>query len=132
MPQNSLFLLLLQKADEDRYILDKLVTDDNAPVTVFGFHAQQATEKLLKAVLVFNGIEYGRTHRLAELADLAGDHEVKLPDVVEPLVDLTPYAVEFRYDAAPDDRGDEIDKSLTRDRIAVFRAWVLEHVKEQV
>lgn len=72
MPQNSLFLLLLQKADEDRYILDKLVTDDNAPVTVFG------------------------------------------------------------YDAAPDDRGDEIDKSLTRDRIAVFRAWVLEHVKEQV
>ena len=31
MPRNSLFLLLLQKADQDRYILDKLVGDDAAP-----------------------------------------------------------------------------------------------------
>ena len=79
MPRNSLFLLLLRKADQDRYLLDKLVADDAAPIEVFGFHAQQAPEKLIKAVLVVHGIAYGRTHRLAELADLAGDHGVLLP-----------------------------------------------------
>ncbi len=131
MPRNSLFLLLLRKADQDRYMLDKLVADDAAPIEVFGFHAQQATEKLIKAVLVIHGIEYGRTHRLAELADLAGDHGIQLPDVVEPLVDLTPYAVEFRYDAAPDDECDDLDKPKIRDQIESLRAWVLEHVKEQ-
>ena len=131
MPRNSLFLLPLQKADQDRYMLDKLVADDAAPVEVFGFHAQQATEKLIKAVLVVHGIEYGRTHRLAELADLAGDHGVQLPDVVEILVDLTPYAVEFRCDVAPYDECDGLDKPLPRDQIESLRTWVLEHAKEQ-
>ena len=33
-----------------------------APDSAIGFHAQQATEKLLKAVLTNRGIVYGRTH----------------------------------------------------------------------
>ena len=33
MPRNSLFLLLLRKADQDRYMLDKLVADDAARVS---------------------------------------------------------------------------------------------------
>lgn len=117
--------ILVQKADQDRYVLARLVEDEAAPIEVFGFHAQQATEKLLKAVLSFHRIEYARTHRLAELADLAGDRGIRLPPVVERLVDLTPYAVEFRYDVVPADGCDGLDKRLTAERIASLREWVL-------
>ena len=40
-------LLLLSKAAEDEYVLDRLHGDEDAPDSVYGFHAQQATEKLL-------------------------------------------------------------------------------------
>ena len=55
---------------QDEYVLDKLLSDARAPVEVFGFHCQQACEKLLKAALVCHGVSYPRTHRLAELIDL--------------------------------------------------------------
>lgn len=35
-----------------------------------GFHAQQAVEKLIKAVLVRNGVAYDRTHNIAYLLTL--------------------------------------------------------------
>lgn len=48
--------LLLRKAEQDFYVLEKLVADARAPVEVFGFHAQQATEKILKAWLAAHRI----------------------------------------------------------------------------
>lgn len=129
MPANKLVELLLVKAAQDEYVLDKLVADQSAPQVIFGFHAQQAVEKLLKAVLSQHGIEYQRTHRLAELVDLARDHEVHIPPVVEELIDLTPYAVEFRYDAAPDEGDDFLDRADIRRKIQTFRDWVVDHVR---
>jgi len=43
--------LLLRKADQDIYLLEKLADDEQAPIEIFGFHAQQSAEKLLKASL---------------------------------------------------------------------------------
>jgi hypothetical protein len=61
--------LLLAKAAQDEYVLDRLLNDPDVPHEVYGFHAQQAAEKLLKAILSHAGIEYPRTHQLAELLD---------------------------------------------------------------
>ena len=124
MPPPDLARLLLAKSDQDIYVLEKLVGDDAAPVEVFGFHAQQATEKLLKAMLAKQGISYGRIHRLGELVDLGMDHRVNFPGEVEALVDLTPYAVEYRYDAAPTEDHDDLDKPGVLDQIRAFRKWV--------
>jgi len=44
MPLKSVELML-DKAAQDEYVLDKLLADDDAPVEIFGFHAQQAAEK---------------------------------------------------------------------------------------
>ena len=46
-----------------------------ADTTVFadeiaGFHAQQAAEKLFKVWLILQGVEYPRTHNLAQLIQL--------------------------------------------------------------
>jgi HEPN domain-containing protein len=125
MPLPDLVGVLLQKADQDIYVLDKIVGDEDAPVEVFGFHAQQATEKLIKALLARGAVSYTRTHRLGELVDLATDNGIKLPEGIEFLVDLTPYAVEFRYDVAPDEGYDELDKDDVLAKVLDLRSWVV-------
>jgi hypothetical protein len=43
--------LLLRKAQQDESALEKLISDPALPDEIIGFHAQQAIEKTLKAVL---------------------------------------------------------------------------------
>jgi len=60
------------------------------------FHAQQAVEKSIKAVLISKGIEFPRTHNLRVLIEA-------LPETIfrDPILDssaaLTDYAVSTRY-----------------------------------
>ena len=60
------------------------------------FHAQQAVEKTLKAVLVFLEIHYPTTHNIRTLLDFLAER-VEIPQVVEEAAGLTGYAVESRY-----------------------------------
>jgi len=57
--------LLLHKAQQDEFALEKLISDPASPDEIIGFHAQQAIEKTLKAVLTNSAIYYGRKMRLA-------------------------------------------------------------------
>jgi hypothetical protein len=50
-PELEEALLLLRKAQEDADAVKKLVPDTDIADSVVGFHAQQAAEKALKAVL---------------------------------------------------------------------------------
>ena len=68
---------------------------------IFGFHVQQAAEKLMKAWLAAKGETYPHSHDLAALLDMLSRSE---PDVArfDGLVDYTRYAVRLRYaDADP-------------------------------
>ena len=88
--------------------LRALHRSDEIPDEVFGFHVQQAAEKLLKGWIALLGEAYPLTHNVEELLNLLASRD----SAVEPfrdLVDYTPYAVEFRYagvdpDAEPFDR----------------------------
>ena len=60
------------------------------------FHAQQAAEKSLKAVLVRHGIAVPRTHNLKILLERL-PAEVVVTDVVAAAAGLTDYAVMARY-----------------------------------
>ena len=60
------------------------------------FHAQQAAEKALKAVLIAHAIPFPRTHNLATLLDLL-PQDLLLPSEVEAAAILTDYAVLTRY-----------------------------------
>lgn len=88
---------LVSKADEDIHVLTALASDPLTTDSVWGFHAQQAVEKLLKAELAFRRIPFSFTHRLLELADLLEDAGHEVDSRFESLLDLTPYAVELRY-----------------------------------
>lgn len=124
MPRPDHIRLLLKKASQDEYVLDKMTDDGQAPIEIFGFHAQQAAEKMLKAVLAQAKVEYPRTHRLAELIDLAKDNGIDLPDKLEDVRLLTPFAVEFRYDVFPGASDEGLDKKHVREQLRQLRCWV--------
>lgn len=60
------------------------------------FHAQQAAEKALKAVLVAQAIPFPRTHNITTLLDLL-PQDMFLPSEVEAAASLTDYSVLTRY-----------------------------------
>ncbi len=61
------------------------------------FHAQQAAEKALKALLLFNKIDFPLTHDLEELVDILTASKINIPAIISDVGTLTPYAVEIRY-----------------------------------
>lgn len=118
--------LLVAKAAEDQYVLERLIDDVNAPGAAIGFHAQQAVEKLLKAVLTSRSVRYGRTHDLGQLLDLIDQQGITAPPQADKLPRLTPYAAEFRYDQLPPEAEDSrpFDYSWLVDCVRQVRDWV--------
>src|SRR4051795_1028615 len=70
MPPSEGVLLLLRKAAEDEALRDEVLESRRVSDAIFSCHAQQAVEKLLKAVLAEAGVHYPLTQRLAQLIDL--------------------------------------------------------------
>lgn len=64
---------------------------------IVGFHAQQAVEKALKAVLAVHGVEVPFTHDLAGLADRCAAEGATLPSTLAEIDRLTPFGVRLRY-----------------------------------
>jgi len=109
--------LMLRKAAADRFVLDFALPDE-----IFGFHAQQAFEKLFKALIAARGIRYERTHVFKRLLDQLDDlNELPLPLPFQFLT-LETFAVLMRYDeAGPFDDG---QRQSIRDAIDVLTAHV--------
>lgn len=93
---------LLRKARDDAWMLAQLIGKSEAPDWGLGFHAQQAVEKAIKAVLSDRGVEFPRTHDLAELTELARGAGVSEPPDGADLDLLTPYGAPVRYEVAAD------------------------------
>ena len=106
--------MLLEAARRDIEALRVMRGSDGLPDEVYGFHVQQAAEKLLKAWIALLGASYPLTHSIETLLKLLADRGVD----TGPFRDLsafTPYAVEFRYagvgpDAEPIDRAGALER----------------------
>ncbi|MGO9464874.1 MAG: HEPN domain-containing protein [Isosphaeraceae bacterium] len=87
----------MQKGDSDRLNADR-TAPTTGPYDTACFHAQQAAEKYLRAVLALAGSPIPRTHDPEDIYDgcLAVAPALVL-DRME-LSTLTPYAVQLRYD----------------------------------
>ncbi len=59
--------------------------------------AQQAVEKAIKAALAANAVEFPFTHDLEHLRDVAKNAGIELPDTLDGIEDLTPFAPAERY-----------------------------------
>jgi len=110
MPDIDGARMLLNLAHKDLATMLVLKNADEVGDAAFGFHAQQAVEKALKAWLLMLGVSYPFTHSLDTLLGLIED-EIGTADVCRfrGLDFLSPFAVQFRY-TAYDDAEDELDK----------------------
>ena len=93
---------LVSAADRDLSALSGMMDASVFADEIFGFHAQQAAEKLLKAWLVLQGREHPATHNIARLVTLIRERE-PVEERYQGLNELTAYAVQLRYDAAEPD-----------------------------
>lgn len=90
---------LLDKAEHDLVAARATLATGQATDMVC-FHAQQAAEKSLKAVLAVKDVAYPWRHDLGELPALVRRHFPTLDLPEDDILELSPYAVQTRYDAA--------------------------------
>lgn len=89
----------LQKAASDVRSMEILLEAVDPPLDSVCFHAQQAAEKSLKALLAFYGKPFRKTHDLVLLAGLLPE-EYRLDIEIDDWAELSYFAVGPRY---PDD-----------------------------
>jgi HEPN domain-containing protein len=87
------------------------------------FWRKQASEKLLKALLMAKNIPYRRTHDLRELIDLIRDNDIEFPESLMEIRTLSPFAVEFRYDYIPMEE-EEFNRQKALEMVEQLRKWV--------
>lgn len=87
----------LLKAESDLTTCRRIV-EGPGPYDTACFHAQQAVEKYLKGLLAFAGLPIPRTHNLEELERLCSVLNPAPALTGIDLTELTPYAVQMRYD----------------------------------
>ncbi len=100
-PQREEAERFMRMARRDEAAFRALPSSATVDFSIACFHAQQAVEKALKAVMFLHGVEFRRTHDLEELSGTLADAGVSIPLEEDELRRLTPYAVEFRYDDEP-------------------------------
>ena len=81
---------LLRAARSDLRALEALAADPEQEHDVIGFHAQQAVEKALKAVIAVSGTEIPYTHDISFLLDVLAEHPTPVPQTVARADWLTP------------------------------------------
>lgn len=110
------------KAEEDYSVARGLLRRRRVPASSICFHCQQAAEKLIKAVLQENGIPFGRTHDLEELARAGSQTVTPLSLLSDDLKLLSDYAVRYRYPgfAATDRQARDAADAARRVQVAVL------------
>ena len=87
----------LAKAEQDITSAEALLSQDPPLLYPSCFHAQQAAEKYLKALLTWHQIEFPKTHAIEQLLDLVKAAERETASSLRDAVALTPYGVDIRY-----------------------------------
>jgi HEPN domain-containing protein len=115
-------LRLLNRANADLTALRNMGDVGIFDEGIFGFHAQQAVEKALKAWLAAKDQTYPLRHDLGELFDALARVGEEAREF-QALSRLTPYAVQFRYDEISID-DERLDRPKTVGEVGALVEWV--------
>jgi HEPN domain-containing protein len=104
----------LIRADHDLITARQTLLLADGPTDTPCFHAQQAIEKSLKALLTYHQIAFPKTHDLLRLLDLTLTLLSELEEYREQFSDMEVYAVSIRYpDVGFDPSREEAVEALT-------------------
>ncbi|HZZ28697.1 MAG TPA: HEPN domain-containing protein [Pirellulales bacterium] len=106
---------LIAMARSDFKALQGMGDVDQFDDAIFGFHAQQAVEKGLKSWIAMLGKRYPKSHDIDALLDIVEQSSEDVTDLMS-LVDLYPFAVQFRYEAI-DEEDEPLDRADTLRRV---------------
>jgi HEPN domain-containing protein len=109
---------LISRALVDLEALEELVENRQVADEIYGFLAQQAVEKALKAWLALLGRQYSITHNLDQLAREIQEAGIRLPSK-DMFTELNPYAVQFRYESI-DESEPELDRKIVLKEVGVL------------
>jgi HEPN domain-containing protein len=106
-PEEEIRLLVaewVKKADLDLRTVVRLSPESEFR-DIVGFHAQQAAEKYLKAILTRYQIEFPKTHVLRRLLILLAPLDPAMAEALDEANWLSPFGAEIRY---PGDRAEAL------------------------
>ena len=120
MKETDLARSLLSSAEKDLKAIRNMTDADSFADEIFGFHAQQAVEKTLKAWIALLGGEYPFIHDLDALLNALENLGADV-DTLRDLVELNAFAVQFRHEAleSPDEPLDR--RSVTIEAMTLFQ-----------
>lgn len=97
MPTNKIVEVWIEKGDHDLGSAKVIFQHIPEYFDTIAFHCQQAVEKYLKAVLVFQKQQFQKTHDLIYLLELLS-RKIKIePHEFDKAITLNNFAIEIRY-----------------------------------
>jgi HEPN domain-containing protein len=121
--------VLARKAEGDAKAMRRLASDPEIDDAAVGFHAQQALEKWMKAVIAVNGLRFKKEHDLGLLLEVLDEGGVAAPPGADWLDELTIYAVPMRYEDLLD--VEPLDRDAVLALVAEVGDWAAGFVKEE-
>jgi HEPN domain-containing protein len=112
---------LARKAEEDQVAVSEFIGNPRVGDGVIGFHAQQAVEKWLKAVIASRGQKYDRTHDIDRLIEVVTTIGVEISLDIDRLIALTEFAVPLRYEDLLD--AEPLDRDVTLTLVEEVGRW---------
>lgn len=119
--------MMLELALKDFRAINNMISEKDFDTEIFGFHAQQAIEKTLKAWLSFISVQYPNTHDLDQLFALLAQNGMSIPSHFLNLADLNGFAVQYRYESC-----EMPDEKIDRRQIAAQVGEVIAHIKRML
>jgi HEPN domain-containing protein len=110
----------LKHARSDLALAQSDIADDAILLETLCFHAHQAVEKALKAVLVHSKVEFLKTHNIKTLTELLPESVKKSGELIA-AAGLTDYAVSSRYPG----ESEPVSESEFREALRLAQAVVL-------
>jgi HEPN domain-containing protein len=124
---------MIQPLDQSIIELFNALRDDEEtmrlalPERSFGFHAQQATEKLLKILVAAHSERYAFVHDLEQLLNHVLRLEGAIPVRMDLLTSLTAFAGRWRYEEPK--TSVPLDRDEIRDQVSELEGYVVARVK---
>jgi HEPN domain-containing protein len=87
----------LKKANNDLITARQTLLLPDGPTDTVCFHTQQAIEKSIKSLLVYNGITFTKTHDLNKLFDIVKPLLPEIEDFKTEITEISSFAVDIRY-----------------------------------
>ena len=112
----------LKIAQDDRDVARICLEAAPPKIEIAAYHCQQSAEKLIKGMLVCEGVHFPKTHDIRALTELAEAHFPDCGELFSQGIPLTGWGFVYRYpgleDEPPPDTRDVRDAMATIDALA--------------